>query len=113
MPKKIKSAAEYAVNMINVMVEHDSRGAMHEWVDGSVNAWLRRLLAAIHRDKYQISALSDLEERAIPVINRALDRINNIQLRTDVKVSLLNLNILTLNHFTEQEQDHVKLKPVD
>ena len=111
--KKIQSATDYALNMLNVMVDHDKAGAMEDWVDGTVKAWLGKMIKA-SKDVENLQTLGDgLSPHAKGLIVRAIMSIPKHEQRTILFSTCLHMYILDLHHIPLDEAAHVQLKPVD
>ena len=102
MTKKINSAADYAVNMINVMVDHDKGGAMEEWVDGIVRGWLIRLLRRQEKGETIGESLKDLSEDAEKLIIRAIMSITGDDTRNHILATCIDLQIISKDRYDQE-----------
>ena len=113
MTKKIQSATDYAVNMLNVMTKHDNAGAMVKWVDGMVKAWTMRLMSALENVNDPLWLGEQLDETTKFLIVRAIMTIPKFDERMIVFSTCLHKNIIELHHIPNDEVKHVNIKSVD
>ena len=113
MPKQIVSGIDYAVNMINVMVEHDRAGAMRKWVDGIVSSWLVRMLETIQESNGNVKGIENLLPDGQKLIVRAIMSIERPEKRTVIFSTCLHHEIITIDLIPIQESQHVTIIGLD
>ena len=113
MTKKIKSGIGYAVNMINVMVDHDRAGAMKKWVDGIVKSWVVRILENIEDSGGDTTGLEDLLEDGTKLIVRAVMAIPRPENRSVIWSTCIHHGIIPMFLIPIEELNNVTIKRVD
>ena len=113
MTKEIKTAIGYAVNMINVMVEHDKAGAMKKWVDGIVNSWIVRILESIEDRSGDSTGIENLSEDAQKLIIRAIVGIARPENRSIVLSTCIHHGIIPIFLIPIEELNNVSIIGLD
>ena len=113
MTKQIVSGISYAVNMINVMVEHDRAGAMKKWVDGIVKSWVVRILEDIEDRDGDTTGLNELTEDGRKLIVRSIMGIPQHEKRSIIFSTCLHHDILPMFLIPVAELNNVTIIGLD